>query len=58
LKSKGFFYNESADKTEGLPDFYQTAYHTQNYIRQNWEHYFKVIDIFPMAIEYHQDAIL
>jgi 2-polyprenyl-3-methyl-5-hydroxy-6-metoxy-1,4-benzoquinol methylase len=58
LKIKGFFYNENAGNTEGLPDFYQNAYHTQAYIRQTWEHYFEVIDVIPMAIEAHQDAVL
>jgi SAM-dependent methyltransferase len=46
----GFYYSVGSG-TEGLPDFYQTAFHTEKYIRQHWKKYFSIEKIiqFPTA---------
>ena len=46
IHSKGFLYLTRASgrlKLDGLPDFYQTTFHTQAYIRREWSAYFDVV---------------
>lgn len=57
FKSHGFFY-AVGDGTEGLPDFYQTSFHTHDYIRDRWSKYFEILDIIPRGIANHQDLVL
>jgi SAM-dependent methyltransferase len=57
LRRDGFVYLETG-QTAGLPGFYQTAWHSAEYIRQRWGEVFEVLDIVPAAIENHQDAVL
>lgn len=45
-------------KLDGLPDFYQTTYHTREYIEQVWCHYFEVILYVEQGINHHQDAVI
>lgn len=45
-------------KLDGLPDFYQTAYHTEAYIRRRWASGFAVIAYEPGAIDGFQDAVV
>lgn len=53
----GFFY-AVGEGTEGLPDFYQTSFHTHDYIKKSWSQYFEIVDIIPRGIANHQDLIL
>ena len=63
---KGFFYAAPgtmpglADYARdiSLPDFYQTAYHTHDYIRREWSRYFEVVGIQTLGLEHHQDIVL
>jgi SAM-dependent methyltransferase len=55
-QDRGFFYQRCKD-TEGLPDFYQVAYHTPEYIRSRWSEYFDILDIHERAIDGHQDIV-
>jgi SAM-dependent methyltransferase len=65
-REKGFFYaspdtvtgSASYGQSVGLPEFYQTAYHTHAYIRREWSRFFEVLDIIPLGLESHQDIIL
>jgi ubiquinone/menaquinone biosynthesis C-methylase UbiE len=57
IAEKGFLYLETAI-TEGLPDFYRTAFHTHDYIRKNWSKYFNIVDIQEASINENQDAII
>lgn len=45
-------------KLDGLPDFYQSAYHTKAYIYQTWSAYFEIVDYVEQGINQHQDAVL
>jgi ubiquinone/menaquinone biosynthesis C-methylase UbiE len=45
-------------KLDKLPDFYQTAYHTQEYIHREWSVYFDVLRYLERGITNHQDAVL
>ena len=53
----GFAFVRGAG-TEGLPAFYQTTFHTHDYIRREWSRYLDILGIFPVAISHHQDAVL
>jgi SAM-dependent methyltransferase len=65
-QAKGFFYaspdtvagSASYGHSVGLPEFYQTAYHTHDYIRREWSRYFTVVDVIPLGLESHQDIVL
>ena len=52
----GFLHTDTG-KTEGLPDFYLTAYHTHEYIREKWSEYFDVLEIIPQGIHSHDVAL-
>lgn len=54
---KGFYYG-GAGRTAGLPDFYQTTFHTPEYVRTNWSEFFEVIDICERAVDGHQDIVV
>ena len=56
LQDKGFYYSVG-DGTEGLPDFYQTTFHTESYIRTRWSKYFEIERIVKKGIAGHQDLI-
>jgi len=57
LKQQGFYYLKGSG-TNGLPDFYQTAFHTHTYIENNWSRYFKILNIQTRAINNHQDGVV
>jgi hypothetical protein len=58
IEAKGFYYDDDADLTNGLPSFYKNAHHSASYIKKEWGMYFDVINIIPMGLENHQDIIL
>jgi len=45
-------------KLDGLPDFYQAAYHTKEYIAREWSTLFELVEHVPRGINAHQDAVL
>ena len=56
---RGFYYvHERVSTTEGLPSFYQTAFHSHEYVRSVWGEYFEVLNIEPLAIDSHSDLIV
>jgi SAM-dependent methyltransferase len=57
LMEKGFYY-WVGNKTDGLPDFYRTSFHTHEYIKREWARYFDVIDIRKKVIGEDHDAVL
>ena len=57
LKDRGFYYLKTGD-TEGLPEFYQTAFHTDEYIREKWGKYFEIVEIVPRGLDAGQDAVI
>lgn len=57
FRRKGFFYSVGV-RTEGLPDFYQTSYHTAKYIHERWSRFFDIERITPRGIAGRQDLVL
>jgi len=55
FERKGFLYAKGFG-TQGLPDFYQTAYHAAAYVSSRWQHGFRLVFQLPRGINNHQDA--
>ncbi|MBK8816885.1 MAG: methyltransferase domain-containing protein [Methylococcaceae bacterium] len=45
-------------KVDGLPDFYQNTYHSEDYVKREWGKLFTVLGYFERGINDHQDAVL
>jgi SAM-dependent methyltransferase len=45
-------------KLDGLPDFYQTTFHTRDYIARTWSRYFDVLDHIEGGLQRHHDVVL
>jgi SAM-dependent methyltransferase len=57
LKDRGFHYGTGVG-TDGLPDFYQTSFHTEQYIRRHWGSYFEIVKFMKKGIHNHQDLVI
>jgi SAM-dependent methyltransferase len=57
LDERGFYYHPYGS-TEGLPGYYQAAWHTRAYIDRVWSRYFHVAAHIPSGIADHQDLVL
>lgn len=57
LNREGFVYVEGQG-TDGLPSFYQTAFHTREYLEKNWSRFFEVLHYRERGINNHQDVIV
>lgn len=44
VEARGFAYRQGPP-TDGLPDFYMVAYHSQDYIRSRWSEHFDIVDL-------------
>jgi predicted SAM-dependent methyltransferase len=61
LHARGFMFLSAVTgrlKFDGLPDFYQMAYHRREYINREWTKYFQVLCYLDHAVNNHQDAVL
>ena len=61
MRTKGFYYSDfghNYGKSISLPDFYQTAFHSHDYIRREWGRLFEVVEITTRGIDDHQDVVL
>lgn len=61
IRQRGFCFESGVRgtlKLDGLPDFYQTTYHTRDYIEQHWSRYFDIQHYVERAINQHQDAVV
>lgn len=61
VRTRGFLYIKGATgrlKLDGLPDFYQTTFHSKAYIRREWVEYFEILDYVERAIDGYQDAVI
>lgn len=45
-------------KVDGLPDFYQTTFHTTDYVRRHWGRYFSVVEHIEGGLNGHQDIVV
>ena len=52
------FYYHVGRGTEGLPAFYQTSYHSIEYIHKSWSEYFAIRKIIPLGIARRQELVL
>jgi len=41
-----------------FPDWYQTAYHTKEYVRREWAKFFDVVDYVDRGVNRHQDLVV
>ena len=57
LESAGFYYWIGTG-TEGLPSFYRTSYHTESYIRSQWDRFFEIRSHVKKGINSHQDLVI
>jgi SAM-dependent methyltransferase len=61
IENKGFLFvpvYTGRLKLDGLPDTYQTAFHSKSYIGREWTKYFSIVRYVEQGINSHQDAIL
>jgi SAM-dependent methyltransferase len=52
VKETGFW------KLDGLPDTYQTSYHTKEYVAREWPRYFEILAHVEKGMAANQDAVL
>lgn len=45
-------------KVDGFPDFYQTAFHTRQYVDNKWSAHFEIVDYVERGVGDYQDAIV
>jgi len=61
VERDGFYYGDfgfNYGRSISLPDFYQTAYHSTDYVRREWGRRFEVLGITPLGMGKHQDTVL
>ena len=61
IRARGFLFLRGATgrlKLDGLPDFYQSAYHSRDYVRDRWSRWFEVVRYVERGINDHQDAVV
>lgn len=57
MSERGFCYLR-LDATDGLPDFYRTAYHGESYIANEWGKFFDVKALIAKGIGDYQDLVV
>lgn len=59
IADTGFLYRATGyGASVSLPDFYESAYHTHDYIRSTWSRYFDIVDIMEPEPGEHQDLVV
>lgn len=61
VHERGFLFiagSKGRFKHDGLPDFYQTTFHTKEYIYNEWSTYFDIVDYIERGIHNFQDAVI
>ena len=61
VRARGFLYLTGATgrlKLDGLPDFYQTSFHSRDYIGREWSKFFEVANYIERAIDGYQDVVI
>lgn len=61
IDGHGFHFRvdrRGALKIDGLPDFYQTTFHSKAYIHAHWAWFFEIVDYMEGGIDGHQDIVL
>ena len=52
------FHHGGGKGAEGLPDFYQTSYHTREYIEREWSKYISVEAFIEKGVNKDQNLVL
>lgn len=61
VHTQGFGYMKGPSgwlKLDKLPDFYQTSFHTEQYILDTWSLYFDISHYVKRGLNNHQDAVI
>jgi SAM-dependent methyltransferase len=59
LRSTGFVFSRMPDYVQKMfPDWYQSATHTENYVRERWGEFFEVVDYIPRLMDGSQDVVV
>lgn len=60
LQKQGFMFKRVVENggIDGLPDFYQVAYHTRAYIERVWSKYFRIVAYIRHGPMYYQDLVV
>lgn len=60
FRNEGFFYRTATERpsVEGLPDFYQVAFHSLDYIQRVWGQRFEVLGYLQHGCTYAQDLVI
>jgi SAM-dependent methyltransferase len=61
LARDGFVYRTDRKgrfKVDGLPDFYQTTFHTVEYVRRHWGRHLEVVEHIEGGLNGHQDIVV
>lgn len=61
LERSGFLFRVGRTgrwKKDGLPDSYQSSFHTKDYVARHWSRYFHVISHVERGMAAHQDAVV
>lgn len=61
LDERGFLFitlSKGRFNLTGFPDFYQAAYHTREYVHNEWSKYFDIVDYVERGICNIQDAVV
>jgi hypothetical protein len=57
-REKGFAFTDTSDWEGVFPEWYQTTYHTKEYILDRYSKYFNVLGCIPKGMNNHQDVVL
>ena len=61
LAGRGFAYrvgHKGRLKLDGLPDSYQTSFHSRSYVQATWRRWFDVIEHIEGGLHEHQDVVV
>jgi hypothetical protein len=58
IEKDGFVFRKSGFWKDIFPEWYEDAYHTEQYVRDKYAKYFKVLDYIPRGINNHQDVVV
>jgi SAM-dependent methyltransferase len=58
VEREGFLFVPSTYWQDTFPDWYQTSYHTEKYVRRTYGALFEVVDYLPRGLVDHQDVVI